>query len=91
MFKHYTNLYARWIRILAFVIIFVGVAVGLYIWSDDFEDHFVAFLTTVFYSVIASLFMFGFAEIIEILYRILHRLESVEGVKSFLDKPSDPE
>lgn len=91
LFKHYTNLYARWIRLLAFVIIFVGVATGLHTWSDDFEDRFVPFLTTLFYSAIASLFMFGFAEIIEILYRIHQRLESVEGIKSFLDKPSDPE
>ena len=91
MFKRYTNVYARWIRALASVIIFVGVAAGLFIWSDDFEDHFLPFFTTIFYSVIASVAMFGFAEIIEILYRIHQKLDSVGGLENLQEKASKPE
>ncbi|WP_134687288.1 hypothetical protein [Brevibacillus migulae] len=91
MYKRYTNIYARWIRALASVIIFVGVTAGLFIWSDDFEDRFLPFLSTIFYSVIASLTMFGFAEIIEILYRIYQKLESVDGIKRLQENGSKPE
>jgi peptidoglycan/LPS O-acetylase OafA/YrhL len=74
VFDSYTNKYARWIRVLAIVVFVVGIIVGLVIWKEDFDDLFGPFITTVCYSVITAILMYGFAEIIEILYRIHQRL-----------------
>ncbi|TQK75008.1 hypothetical protein FB479_101620 [Brevibacillus sp. AG162] len=91
MFKRYTNKYARWIRILAFIISIVGFIVGLFIWFDDLNDNFLHFLTSVFYSVIPSIFLLGFAEGIEILYRIHLRLEFTAKDKPLFDETSESE
>lgn len=91
MFNRYDNKYARWIRALAIVVIVVNLVIGLFFWVQDFEDHFVWFVTTVLISVIVVVSMFGFAEIIETLFRIYKRLESVNGGKTLLDKPVKPE
>lgn len=90
MFNRYTNKYARWIRILAFVISIVGFIVGLFIWFDDLNDHFLHFLTSVFYSI-PSIFLLGFAEVIEILYRIHLRLEFTAEDKTLFDENSESE
>lgn len=91
MFKRYTNKYARWIRILALVITIVGFIVGLYIWFDDLNDNFLHFLTSVFYAIIPSIFLLGFAEVIEILYRIHLRLEFTAEDKSLFDETNESE
>lgn len=91
MFKRYTNKYARWIRILAFVISIVGFIVGLFIWFDDLNDNFLHFLASVFYSITPSIFLFGFAEVIEILYRIHLRLEFTSKDKTLFDETSESE
>jgi peptidoglycan/LPS O-acetylase OafA/YrhL len=91
MFDRYTNKYARWIRVLALVVFGVSIVVGFVMWIEDFEDHFGPFITTVCYSAITASLMYGFAEIIEILSRILQRLESVDGIEKLPEKQRDPE
>lgn len=90
MFKLYTNRYARWLRTLGIVVILCGSIFSLFVLDEDF-DYFIPFLTTVFSSILTSIFMFGFAEVIEILYRIHQRLDSLDSIKSLLNKPSEPE
>jgi hypothetical protein len=89
LFKRYTNIYARWIRALAVVTILIGFSAGLLIWAEDFGDQFIPFLTTFFSAIVTSIFMFGFAEVIEILYRMHQRLDSLDRIKSLLDKPNE--
>lgn len=76
---------------MAFVIVFVGFVVGLFIWFDDFNDNFIHFLTALFYSIVPSIFMLGFAEVIEILYRIHLRLESDAGDKTLIEENNESE
>jgi len=75
VFDHYSNIYARWIRVVAIATIVVGVFVAFLIWMQDFEDLFVSFIMIVLSTVISGLLMYGFAEMIEMLYRIYQRFE----------------
>lgn len=91
MFDQYENKYARWIRVLAPLVMVAGILTGLIIWFQDVEDLFVPFLSAAGYSIVSGILLYGFAEIIEILYRIYQRLESVDGIKRLLEKIHKPE
>jgi hypothetical protein len=90
MFDHYSNMYARWIRVIALLTIVLGIIGGLVLWLiSDFA--FTVLISTWGYSIVTGIFLYGFAEIIEILYRIHQRLEAVDGIRRLLEKMSKPE
>jgi hypothetical protein len=91
MFDTYSNKYARWIRAIATLVMVVGCFAGIVFWLIDTDDNIGLLLTTVCYSIVTGIFFFGFAEIIEILYRIYRRLEAVDGIKRTLENMTRPE
>jgi hypothetical protein len=90
MFDSYVNNYARWIRVIAVLTIVLGSIGGLVLWFIR-NFNFGVLITTWGYSIVTGLCLYGFAEIIEILYRIYQRLESVDGIKRLLENMSKPE
>ena len=90
MFKSYINKYARLTRALAIVILIVHFALGIFMLANDFDDHFLPFIFSVSMFVVVAVLMFGFAEIIETLYRMYKRQELSNG-KTLPDKPTETE
>lgn len=90
MFDNYTNQYARWIRVLAGVVIAVGIISGGILWLIDESHFFLTLVSPLVYSIVSSILMYGFAEIIEILYRIYQRFDAVDSIKRSLDNISEP-
>ena len=86
MFHSYTNRYARWSRALAILICVFGITAAFVFWIGDAEDH--SSLTTLFSTAITALLLRGFAEIIEILYRIHQRLEADAARKGKIEEDS---
>jgi cytochrome c oxidase subunit IV len=85
VFDHYTNQYARWIRVLAGVVLAVGIISGVVLWMIDERHFFLTLVSPLVYSIVSSILMYGFAEIIEILYRIYQRFDAVDSINRSLE------
>ncbi|USG68174.1 hypothetical protein NDK47_13200 [Brevibacillus ruminantium] len=86
MFDQYSNKYAVWVQITAKLVLVLGFIGGVLLWLMDDIHHPFRLFVPILSSIVVGVFLYGFAEIIEILYRIYKRLEENDQAPLFSRK-----